>query len=140
MIPRNSTGEYTVADKQISCGESYTYHLFAAGSSEPQLAGSVEIFIPLPDKMVLAQNYPNPFNPTTAIQYILPKNEDVEMALYDVTGKQIRILTKGRQEAGEHIVVWDGLDDEGSRVASGVYVYRLTSNGETLTKKLTLLK
>jgi len=94
----------------------------------------------IPNGYQLFQNYPNPFNPATTIQYVLPKAQVVEIAIFDVNGTQVRPLLNAQQEAGEHTLLWDGLDESQIRLPSGVYMYRLTGESETLTKKLTLLK
>jgi hypothetical protein len=88
----------------------------------------------------LYQNYPNPFNPTTTIEYNLPKNGHAVIEIVDILGRQIRTLIAKERTAGSHQVTWNGLDDAGNRVASGVYLYRMTAEGFTETRKLLLLK
>ena len=88
----------------------------------------------------LGQNYPNPFNPATTIEYALSKNGYVEMKIFDLLGKQVRVLVAGERTAGRHHIIWNGLDDSGRRVASGLYLYTLTADGYTETKKLLLIK
>jgi hypothetical protein len=75
----------------------------------------------------LFQNYPNPFNPSTTISYVLPKAEKVELTIYNMLGQKIRILVSGQQSAGRKQVVWDGQNSNGIKVASGVYLYRLST-------------
>ncbi len=89
----------------------------------------------------LAQNYPNPFNPTTTIEYSLARTSHVELAIFDVTGRRIRTLVNGVQRPGEVAPqVWDGTNDGGVAVASGVYFYRLSTPEFTRTRKMVLLK
>jgi hypothetical protein len=88
----------------------------------------------------LRQNHPNPFNPTTSISFSLNGVTDVTLRILDVTGAVVRSLLDGRQVAGEHSVAWDGTNDAGMSVSSGVYFYRLEGNGVTETRKMTLLK
>ncbi len=89
----------------------------------------------------LAQNYPNPFNPTTTIEYSLARTSHVELAIFDVTGRRIRTLVNGVQRPGEVAPqVWDGTNDGGVAVASGVYFYRLSTAEFTRTRKMVLLK
>jgi hypothetical protein len=88
----------------------------------------------------LYQNYPNPFNPTTIIAYDLSSPANVSLIIYDIAGRKIRILQDLYREAGSYQVIWDGRDDEGNRVASGIYLYRLRAGDFTRTKKLMLLK
>ncbi len=85
-------------------------------------------------------NYPNPFNPITTIQYELPSTQNVALAIYDVRGQLVRALDVGARAQGPHHVVWNGTDDRGNMVASGVYYLRLANAGETLTRKMVLLK
>jgi hypothetical protein len=85
-------------------------------------------------------NYPNPFNPMTTIRYELPSTQNVALAIFDVSGRLVRALEVGARVQGPHHVVWNGTDDHGTMVASGVYYLRLAHAGETLTKKMVLLK
>ena len=85
-------------------------------------------------------NYPNPFNPTTTIVYEMPSAGDVMLAIYDVRGALVRTLAQGNKPAGPHITRWDGRDERGRAVASGVYFARLELGRATITRKLTLLK
>ena len=89
----------------------------------------------LPESLRLFPNYPNPFNPTTEIRYTLPVGTDVRLAVYDVTGKQVALLIRSFQEAGRHEVSFDG-----SRLASGVYVYVLQTPGEVIKRQMVLMK
>ena len=77
----------------------------------------------------LAPNYPNPFNPTTRIRYVLPASAEVAVQILNLRGQVVRTLAKGREVAGKHSVTWDGRDDFGRNLASGVYLYRLEAKG-----------
>jgi len=94
----------------------------------------------LPEVYSLSQNYPNPFNPSTTIKYSIPKRTDVTISVYNLLGRKIRTITIEKQSAGEHEVNWDGTDQSGKAVASGIYFYRLTSGNYTESKKMILLK
>jgi hypothetical protein len=94
----------------------------------------------VPVTFAISQNYPNPFNPTTSIKYQLPQTSDVRLLIYNVLGQQVRTLVNGTIEAGYHSVVWDGRNDAGEGVASGVYIYRFEAAEFTRTMKLMLLK
>jgi hypothetical protein len=94
----------------------------------------------LPTTFDVAQNYPNPFNPTTTIKYQLPQVSDVKLLIYNVLGQKVRTLVNSRFEAGYHSVVWDGLNEQGSTVASGVYIYHFQAADFQKTMKLMLLK
>ncbi len=89
----------------------------------------------------LSQAYPNPFNPTTNIEFSVPKSCDVRLEIYDTSGRIVRRLIDGeRYEPGVYRVVWDGTDDHGNRVASGVYLYRMIAGEFVATKKMVLTK
>ncbi|MGQ9805656.1 MAG: T9SS type A sorting domain-containing protein [Chlorobiales bacterium] len=95
----------------------------------------VEVDAGLPSLFVLEQNYPNPFNPTTTIRYQLPVSSTVSLIIYDVLGKEVATLVKGRQEAGSY-----NLNFNASNLASGVYFYRLQAGNFVQTKKMILVK
>lgn len=88
----------------------------------------------------LAQNYPNPFNPSTVIEYRLSQAAVMDLKIYNALGQEVRDLFSGFQAGGIHRAVWDGRDQHGRPVASGVYIYRLSSPGGVVTKKLLLMK
>ncbi|MBT3342839.1 MAG: T9SS type A sorting domain-containing protein [Gemmatimonadetes bacterium] len=88
----------------------------------------------------LDQNYPNPFNPTTTITYRLDAPGSVKLAVFDLAGQRIRRLVDAYRVAGVYVAEWDGNDDQGRRVASGVYLYRLQTATTTMSRRLTLLK
>jgi len=94
----------------------------------------------------LEQNYPNPFNPETVIRYHLQESGRIKLAVYDLRGRKIRTLADLQQKVGTHSILWNGTNDAGNRVASGVYFYRLTtfSPGNSATRsisgKMTLIQ
>ncbi len=94
----------------------------------------------LPVEFHLTQNYPNPFNPQTTIQYTLPKTGKVRLEVYNMLGQVVRTLVDDVQKTGTHEVVWDGLDQTGAKVTSGVYLYRLESLDRVAIRKLILVK
>jgi hypothetical protein len=94
----------------------------------------------VPQSFALMQNYPNPFNPITQIRFVLPSSGKARLAIYDILGRRVRTLVDGPRPAGEQQVTWDGRDDAGASVASGIYFYRLDANGLTQARKLTLLR
>lgn len=95
---------------------------------------------PLPDKFHLYSNYPNPFNPITTISFDLPVASHVKLEIYNLLGQRIVTLIDGSRVAGQHQVIWNGLDNVGNSVASGVYFYRLTKDNYAVTKKMVLLR
>ena len=94
----------------------------------------------LPPESALPQNLPNPFNPSTTIKYDLAEPAFVELKIYSVTGQVVRTLVAEQQAAGRYQVVWDGKDDQGRLVASGVYTYRLKAGAFEDARKLMLMK
>ena len=101
--------------------------------------GSVALEL-IPMQYALYQNFPNPFNPVTEIQFDVPDLSTVELVVYNLMGQQVRRLVNGEIQAGYHRVVWDGLNDRGESVSTGVYIYSLTSPSFHNTKKMVLLK
>ncbi|MFH1755460.1 MAG: T9SS type A sorting domain-containing protein, partial [Candidatus Latescibacterota bacterium] len=88
----------------------------------------------------LYQNYPNPFNPATTIRYVLGETGPVNISVYNVQGALIRVLKDGPADSGENFVVWDGTNQNGLSVSSGVYFYRIASRGFQQTKKMVMIK
>ncbi len=94
----------------------------------------------IPTEFSLSQNYPNPFNPSTTIKYALKENADVVLKVYNILGQEVRTLVNAKQSAGYKTVVWDGRDNNGVPVASGVYIYRIQANDFVKNMKMVLLK
>jgi hypothetical protein len=95
----------------------------------------------VPNDFVLGQNYPNPFNPTTLISYSLPKEAPVTFEVYNMLGVKVRTLMSGEtRSAGTYTVSWDGKNDGGVSMPSGVYLYRVVAGSYLASKKMTLLK
>jgi hypothetical protein len=109
--------------------------------------GSVPVSLekPIPDKPMVLQNYPNPFNPETWIPFQLNQAADVTIRIYDVNGHLVRRLILGEQMPGNYVskdsaAYWDGQNNSGEKVASGVYFYQFEANGQRFVKKMMLLK
>ncbi|MFA7418408.1 MAG: FlgD immunoglobulin-like domain containing protein [Melioribacteraceae bacterium] len=94
----------------------------------------------IPSEFALSQNYPNPFNPTTSIKFSVAQDAKVNLVVYDMLGQRVRTLVDGIQEAGFYTVRWDGSNDFGSKVASGIYIYRLQAGSFVSTMKMNLMK
>lgn len=95
---------------------------------------------PIPNEVFLNQNYPNPFNPTTTIRYDLPQGGDVTLVIYDVLGREVKVLVSREVASGFHEAVWDGRDDVGEEVAAGIYLYRLQAGGSSEVRKMVVLR
>jgi hypothetical protein len=96
--------------------------------------------IDLPTRAALYQNYPNPSNPSTIIRYDIAKPGLVSLRVYNVSGALVRVLEARRRDRGRYEVGWNGEDDRGERVASGIYFYRLTAPGYSKTRKIVLMR
>jgi len=90
--------------------------------------------------LALRQNTPNPFNPTTVISFTLPEKTRVTVSIYDVKGRRVRTLVDESIDEGYHERIWDGKDDGGGQVSTGIYFYSLTADDRRLTRKMLLLK
>jgi hypothetical protein len=87
-----------------------------------------------------ASNYPNPFNPTTTIAYSLPNDGMIELTVFNIKGQLVKTLVKGEQLAGSYETVWNGKDNNGKNVSSGIYFYKLSTEDDTIMKKMLMLK
>jgi len=94
----------------------------------------------IPIYTLSATNYPNPFNPETTINYSVPTTGYTTLKIYNLKGELVRTLVNDVREAGKYNVVWNGIDDRGRTVSSGIYLYRLENNGKKLTGKMLLAK
>ena len=86
----------------------------------------------------LGSNYPNPFNPVTFIPYTLPRKLSINLAIYDILGRRVKLLEDGEKPAGNYQVQWDGTDERGMPVAAGLYICRLVVGHFCQARKLTL--
>ena len=107
---------------------SFVYQGAGSGSNVPILATE------------LGANYPNPFNPTTTISFTLKEAIDVKIDVYNITGQYVKTLINKHLEADNHNIVWNGNDNEGKSVSSGVYYYKMQAGRYTSTKKMILMK
>jgi len=110
------------------------------GLEQTGTAVEEETGMALPDGMRLEQNFPNPFNGETTIRFALPQSGKAELAVYSLTGQKVAKLITGVETVGEHIVHWNGRDQQGRELASGVYLYRLRMGNRLQTRKLALLQ
>ncbi len=132
----------------------YTYNIRAVYSGGYQSVLSVDVVIEhvqtnadgviIPVKTELSGNYPNPFNPTTTIKFGLKEDCDVNIKIYNIKGSVVKTLVDGQINAAYHEIIWDGKDNAGRQVGSGLYFYKMVSEGNsgryTSTKKMILLK
>jgi len=97
------------------------------------------ISLDIPQKFALSNNYPNPFNPGTDVEYQLPKSAKVTLTIFNLVGQEVRTLIEEEKSAGVFTVHWDGSDEQGRVVPSGVYIYRLQAGNFVAVKKMALL-
>ncbi len=98
----------------------------------------------LPKEFALSQNYPNPFNPETVINYQIPEVQDskitVSLHIYNITGQLVKTLVNGEQEPGYYRVIWDGKDNKGNEVTSGIYLYKIIAGNFQQVRKMIIMK
>ncbi|NOS85072.1 MAG: T9SS type A sorting domain-containing protein [Ignavibacteria bacterium] len=116
------------------------YVIDALVASRNALIGITTISYEVPERFELTQNYPNPFNPTTRFKFSLPKESDVQIVVFDIMGRVVKVLAKEKYSAGKYEVDWNGTNSMNSQVASGVYFYKIVAGGYTDVKKMIMLK
>jgi hypothetical protein len=94
----------------------------------------------VPTRLALEPAYPNPFNPSTRIAFTLPASGPVKMTVLNIRGQRVRVLADGLYPAGRHLLTWDGRDEGGRPVASGIYLYVLETPAGTRSRKMTLIR
>ena len=115
--------------------------VFSAGAITVDVTSAADDYdYVLPNEYSLAQNYPNPFNPETVIQYSLPEAGYVSLTVFNLLGQKVNDLVSEYQSAGQKQIVWDGTDQYGTQVESGVYFYRISSGEFDMTRKMVMLK
>ena len=119
-------------------GNGFHTGIFLSGSIVPSDVVAVEDLSALPTSTLTA--YPNPFNPATKISYAIPGDDFVSLMIYSVDGRMVQTLVNEQQPMGRYEVIWNGEDENGRRVASGTYLYRLNAGQFSELKKMTLVK
>ncbi|KAA3606497.1 MAG: T9SS C-terminal target domain-containing protein [Calditrichaeota bacterium] len=142
--------DYSFVDDNVVVGKTYTYKLVDVDADLFETAHEVVSLTidyskaTVIDRFVLRQNYPNPFNPETTISFEVPNVTSsmsrVEISIFNIKGQVVRNLVNQAYSGGLHSVVWDGKDNSGKSLASGVYFFKLRTNDNQLTRKMLLLK
>jgi len=122
----------------VALGHLYLYELLA--NVDYQVTSIDFADENLPKSFSLSQNYPNPFNPTTTIQFSIPNQVKVELNIYDIMGRKVNSLVSSNYSAGNYNVVWDGTNDNGMMVSSGIYFYQVKAGNQIAVKKMSFLK
>jgi len=92
------------------------------------------------ENFILEQNYPNPFNPTTTIRYNIPKNAHVNINVHNMLGQKVKTLVNSEQKVGYRSVIWNGKNDAGEFMPSGIYIYKMITNNQVKSHKMILMK
>jgi len=130
-------------DTSVESGKTYHYELLIRATDGDEFRSPIATASTQAMTLSLGQNHPNPFNPQTVIPYELPASaraQRVRLWILDISGRIVRTLVDEDQSGGSHRAQWQGKDDRGESVSSGVYFYVLDVGGQRLTKKLVLLK
>ena len=94
----------------------------------------------MPLNFALGQNYPNPFNPQTHIRFTIDKKMQVSLKVFDALGREVRLILNETLSPGEHNVTWDGKNNRGEKMSSGIYFYRLIAGKNSIVRKMVLLQ
>jgi hypothetical protein len=94
----------------------------------------------VPQEFTLDQNFPNPFNPSTRIRFTIPQTGEVKLSVFDLLGREVKLLYQGVLNAGEHTLTWDSRNPLGEAAPSGVYICRLIQGDRQITRKMLLLR
>ena len=145
LIASVPKGQDTFTDSSIPVNNVNYYYWVQAvsqdGSSEKVAAENILTVIDdYPSVFKVNAPYPNPFNPTTTIQYEIPENRRVTLVVYDILGRKVAVLQDGTVNAGVYEAVWDGKDQFGATVGSGIYLYKLFAGQETAQGKVLFLR
>jgi len=147
------SNDYQFTDTNVEPGKTYFYYLedvdLAGSKSKSEIIKVVispaKLLLPIPTEFRLLQNYPNPFNPDTWLPYYLAADSSVVISIYNISGQLVRQLNLEKQEAGYYLTkdksaYWDGRNERGQKVASGVYWYALRAGEFNATKRMVILK
>ncbi len=151
FLGENNIDQVPIFCDTVNYGLAQSSPCAPANNSCGELMGAMEVTCDNPNDLIelaevecpafeLLQNHPNPFNPYTIISYVLPHSQYVCIEIYNLLGQEVRRLVDGKQCLGSHQLIWDGKDNGGNPVASGIYFYRLESGAFEKTRKMTLIR
>ena len=123
----------------VGFGHLYTYHFIQSAYQNVNLHSSNDI-LQLPHNFLVYQNHPNPFNPITTLRYDIPQVVNVNISIYDMMGRQVKMLINEIQSSGYKSVQWNSTNNQGKPVSAGVYLYKIQAGDFVDTKKMILLK
>ncbi|NOZ57870.1 MAG: T9SS type A sorting domain-containing protein [Calditrichaeota bacterium] len=140
--------QYAYVDQSVLEGKTYWYKLESVSYDGSRVEhGPISVTfglttqsVELPDHFELGQNYPNPFNPTTELRYQVPEATDVRIVVLDATGRLVKTLVSGKITAGQHTARWDGRDENGRVMGSGVYFVKMVAGDYVQIRKMVLVR
>jgi hypothetical protein len=139
LIRPRRDGHYSFEDKNLTAGRRYYYMLEDVDLQGNVVRhGPIVAEVPYPQTYNLSQNYPNPFNPETTIGYQIPEPAHVQIIIFNLMGQVVRVLVDENKPAGYYSVIWNGRNDLGERVSTGIYWYQLQAGKHASTKKMLL--
>ena len=135
-------GKFYLSDKNVEVGKTYYYSLEAVTKyNQLEYASeTISVYVNPPNIFKLGQNYPNPFNFFTTIKFDLPVRTKVRLKIFNILGQEVKTLLNENKEPGFHKIFWDGKNNLGITVASGLYVYQIKMGEFVKAKKMILLK
>ena len=137
----DSTLTLVVPDNRSNKFSAQVQYRFMDSSGNILSSGTENVNLDLlPEKFLVRDNYPNPFNPITTIQYELPNYSNVKVTLFDITGRTIKEINFGEMAPGRYAYVWDGTNNIGNLVSTGIYFFQINAGSNTAIKKMLLLK
>jgi hypothetical protein len=131
---------FQFVDRSCQPGTAYRYRVDVVDEDGHRTLFETSTVVAPQVELALHQNQPNPFNPSTTIAFSVPRISRVTLVVYDVRGRAVRTLLQRTLSAGRHEFDWDGKNDAGQPVSSGVYLYKLRANNRTLTRKMVLVE
>ncbi len=140
-FPITGSGSFQYIDIQFDPGKTYYYKLEElCTNGKRKFHTEISIESPQPQNYALFSNYPNPFNMRTIFRFQIPDASHVTISVYNILGRKIKTIVDERKESGLYSAVWDGFDDEGAPVVSGLYFYQMVAGDFQQTRKLTVVR
>ncbi len=142
-VPANGSGdaEFTFSvDKKAPVGKDTTLTATITTSDGQSWTKEIKISVGAPKEYKLYENFPNPFNPSTKIAFELPKASRVKLIIYDIVGREVAQVADADYPAGYTELTWNGLNENRNLVSSGVYFYRVSTDGWSKVKKMLMIK
>jgi PKD repeat protein len=137
-------GSLTCVDSDVLVGAKYVYRIELEDADTGARRRTAPLWVTIAPRIdtepVLHPNQPNPFNPSTTIRFTVGDSDAVKLRIFDMNGRLVRTLVERRFETGTHAIEWDGRDDHGRTVSSGVYVYRLEAGASTHSRRMVLVR